>query len=243
MFNVNSNLKSSASVLMQEYHAITHNIANANTIGFKRRASSFSGKLAEQTSKLDSKSGGGIEFKSEIDFTQGHFEQTERPLDLAINGNAFFVIESPEDTKFTRNGQLNLNNIGQIVDCHGRLISGENGPITIPAGISQSQIQVSGDGSISAAGANVGKIRMVEFGDDMNSLMPAGNNCFVAPNDVTPVASSGSLVLQGYRESSNVDSVRETINLLTVSRMYEASMKVMSKKSDSTKSILNVAMG
>ncbi len=243
MFDINSNLKSSTSALMKEYHAITHNIANANTAGFKRRASSFSEKLSEQTGKAALGANGGIEFKSEIDFTQGHFEQTERPLDFAINGEAFFVIESPENTKYTRNGQLSLNSTRQLVDCQGRAIAGENGPITVPAGISQSQITVSGDGSVLADGANVGRIRMVEFGDAMGRLIPVGDNCFVAPDDVTPAAASESMIEQGYRESSNVDSVRETINLITVSRMYEASMKVMTKKSESIKSILNVAMG
>ena len=117
------------------------------------------------------------------------------------------------------------------------------GPITIPAEISDSQLVITGDGSVMASGANIGKIRMVEFGADMAKLKPVGDNCFVAPNDVMPVAAVKSSVEQGYRESSNVDSVRETINLITVSRMYEASMKVMAKQSDSTKSILNVAMG
>lgn len=243
MFEINANLKSSTSALMNEFHAITHNIANANTAGFKRRASSFSGKLDEQTGKLNSGLDGGIEFNSEIDFTQGSLEQTERPMDLAINGKAFFVIESPEGAKYTRNGQLNINNTGQITDCLGRIIAGENGPITVPAEISQSQVKISGDGNVFAGDANIGKIRMVEFGDRTASLIPAGDSCFLAPDDVTPVAASKSMIEQGFRESSNVDSVKETINLITVSRMYEASMKVISKKGESIKSILNVAMG
>ena len=245
MLDISSNLKSSASALMQEYHAMTHNIANADTAGFKRRASSFSGKLAEQTGMLGSgnNSGGGVEFKTEIDFTQGSLNHTERPLDLAIKGEAFFVVESPDKTEYTRNGQLGRNNIGQVIDYQGRLIAGENGPITIPAGISDSQLVITGDGAIMAAGVNIGKIRMVEFGEDLSKLMPAGNNCFVAPEGVKAEAALESSVEQGYRESSNVDSISETINLITVSRMYEASMKVMTKKSDSTKSILDVAMG
>lgn len=245
MLDISSNLKSSASALMQEYHAITHNIANANTAGFKRRASSFSNKLAEQTARFGSgkNPAGQIEFNSEIDFTQGSLDYTERPLDLAIRGEAFFVIESPDKTKYTRNGQFGVNSDGQIIDYQGRLVSGENGPINVPAGISASQLVITPDGSVKAEGANIGKIRMVEFGEDITKLKPAGDNCFEAPNNVSPVAAVKSSIEQGYRESSNVDSVRETINLLTVSRMYEASMKVMSKKSESTKSILDVAMG
>ncbi|MCF7955801.1 MAG: flagellar hook basal-body protein [Phycisphaerae bacterium] len=245
MLDINSSLKSSTSALMQEYHAITNNIANANTAGFKRRASSFSGKLAEQTGMLGSgkDSGGGVKFKTEIDFTQGSLDHTERPLDLAIKGEGFFVVESPDKTEYTRNGQFGRNNNGQIIDYQGRLIAGESGPITIPAGISDSQLVITGDGAVMAAGVNIGKIRMVEFGEDLPKLMPAGDNCFVAPKDVKAATAVKSSVEQGYRESSNVDSIRETINLITVSRMYEASMKVMTKKSDSEKSILDVAMG
>jgi len=245
MLDISSNLQSSSIALMQEYHAITHNIANANTAGFKRIASSFSGELAEQSAMLGSgeDSGGEIQFRSEIDFSQGNLNQTERPLDLAIKGDAFFVIESPDKTEYTRNGQFGRNPAGQLVDYQGRLIAGENGPITVPAGISDSQLEISRDGTVMAAGANIGKIRMVEFGDDITRLNPVGENCFMAPEDVFPVAAVRSSVEQGYRESSNVDSVRETINLMTVSRMYEANMKVMAKQSESTKSILNVAMG
>jgi flagellar basal-body rod protein FlgF len=245
MLDVSSNLKSSTSALMQEYHAITHNIANANTAGFKRRASSFSGKLAEQTARQTSGNGGvgEVEFKSEIDFSQGNLNHTERSLDLAIKGEAFFVIESPDRTEYTRNGQFGRSSNGQLIDYQGRLIAGEGGPISIPDEISDSQLMITGDGRVMAEGANFGKIRMVEFGGDMAKLMPAGDNCFIAPEDVMPVAAANSSLEQGYRESSNVDSVSETINLITVSRMYEASMKIMSKQSDSTKSILNVAMG
>ena len=245
MLDISSNLKSSSSALMQEYHAITHNIANANTAGFKRRASSFSGKLAEQTAKYGTGNSPAnkIEFKSEIDFTQGNLNKTERPLDLAIKGEGFFVIESPDKTEYTRNGQFSRDSNGQITDYQGRLVSGENGPINIPAGISDSELVITGDGRVMAGGAAIGKIRMVEFGDDIEKLTPAGDNCFVAPEGVSPVPSEHSSVEQGYRESSNVDVVRETINLMTVSRMYEASMKVMGKKSDSVKAILDVAMG
>jgi flagellar basal-body rod protein FlgF len=245
MINLSANLKSSSTALMQEYHAITNNIANANTAGFKRRTSSFSGELASQSAKLGSGdgSGGGIEFNSDIDFTQGNLNQTERPLDLAIKGEAFFVIESPDKTEYTRNGQFGLNNTGQLIDYQGRLVAGENGPITVPAGISDSELNISRDGSVSAAGAEIGKIRMVEFGGDVGKLQPAGDNCFVAPEDLIPVAAGKSSIEQGYCESSNVDSVSETINLITVSRMYEAGMKVMTKRSESVKSILNVAMG
>lgn len=243
MLDINANLKSSSSALMKEYHVITNNIANANTVGYKRRASSFSGKLDEATGKLDKGPDGGVKFNTEVDFAQGNLEQTNRPMDIAINGEVFFVIETPGGDKYTRNGQFSINSAGQITDWHGRMIAGENGAITLPIGTSQSQVEISSNGSVMAAGLNIGKIRMVEFGEDVGKLIPAGECCFSAPKDINPVEATDSMMEQGYRESSNVDSIRETINLITVSRMYEASMKVLTKKSDSTKSILDVAMG
>jgi len=244
MDGLNPNLKSSTSALMKEFHAITHNIANASTAGFKRRMSSFSGELAEQSAKLGkNNSVSKVEFNSNIDFSQGHLNHTERPLDVAIIGEGFFVVEGPEGAAYTRNGQFRRSSAGQLVDFQGRMISGENGPITIPPEVSDSDLDISGDGSIYAAGANVGKLRMVEFGAGLSGLEPIGDNCYKASEGTLPVPAISSGVEQGYMESSNVDTVKETVNLMTVSRMYEASMKVISKKSDSTKAILDVAMG
>ena len=90
---------------------------------------------------------------------------------------------------------------------------------------------------------NFGKIQLVEFGNNVGQLKPVGGNCFVAPQNIVPAPASKSFVKQGYCESSNVNTVNETINLITVSRMYEASMNVIMKNAESSKSILNVAMG
>lgn len=244
MTEISSNLRSSISALMKEYHTITHNIANAGTAGFKRRASSFSAVMDEQKKVSGGKNTGkSLEIKTNIDFSQGHLEQTSKRLDAAISGEGFFVIQTPQGSSYTRNGQFNLNQQGQIVDVEGRIVSGDAGAIVIPANIGESQINIDVNGTVSAAGTDFGKIQMVEFGNDIARLKPVGGNCFVAPQDVTPVPADNSFVKQGFCESSNVNTVNETVNLITVSRMYEASMNMMMKKSESSKIILNVAMG
>jgi len=244
MNDINPNLRSSISALMKEYHTITHNIANASTTGFKRTTSSFSNILDDKKKASGVKEAGKeLEINKNIDFSQGSLEETSKSLDTAITGEGFFVIQTPEGSNYTRNGQFNINQIGQLVDVEGRIVSGDAGPIVIPRNISESQINIGSDGTISAEGANLGKIQLVEFGTDVAKLKPVGGNCFVAPQDVMPVAASNSHINQGYCESSNVNTVNETINLITVSRMYEASMNVIMKNGESTKSILNVAMG
>ena len=241
MPKINANLRSSSAALMKEFHTITHNIANAQTSGFKRRIASFSAAMDDQLG--GKKKGESINVKSGFDFTQGNLEYSEKKLDLAINGKGFFVIESPEGVSYTRNGQFTLDGNGQIVDVRGRTVAGTTGAITVPRNISESQITVTPEGNVEANDAVIGKLQVVEFGDNADKLKAAGDNCFTAPEDLDPEDAEDSFVEQGYREASNVNIISESINLLTVSRLYEASMKVVTKKSDSSKSILNVAMG
>jgi len=237
--SVSNQVQGSLNALMREFEVITHNLANVNTVGFKRRSSSFAQSLAEQM-----ESGGGLEVNSEFDFSQGHMIESGGGLDLALAGDGFFVLQTPEGELYTRNGMLQVNATGQLVDTSGRIVAGEQGPITIPDTVSTSTVQVSNEGVISAGGAEVGKLRIVEFGEDRSKLVPAGKHCFHMPDSsVRPQAVTNAAVRQGYQESSNVEMVRELVNMIRVQRMYEANMKFMTANSDRSKSLMNVAMG
>ena len=136
------------------------------------------------------------------------------------------------------------NENGQIVDSGGRIVSGEAGPITIPSGVGLSQLNVSSDGSISAGGTAIGKFRFVDFQDNEDKLVPVGESCFQMPDeDVSPVAAENIVVKQGYQESSNVKMVDELVDMIMVSRLYEANMKLLSAQKEASSSIMGVAMG
>ena len=123
-------------------------------------------------------------------------------------------------------------------------MAGETGPITIPTTIGLSQLNISSDGNINAAGTAIGKFKLVDFTGNENKLVPTGENCFMMPQeDIVPVTAENIVVKQGYQESSNVKMIDELVDMIMVSRLYEANMKSLSATKDTSQTIIGVAMG
>lgn len=243
MSEVTTQVSATVDALMKEFYVITHNLANVSTVGYKRRCNAFSRSLEAQGSGDETYTPGEINLESAFDFSQGSIVQTGRRLDFALYGHGFFVIETPDGPLYTRNGMFRTNQNGQIVDSEGRTVAGESGPITIPSGVGLSELNVSGDGSISAGVTPIGKFRLVDFGENENELVPAGTSCFHMLNEeVMPVAAEHVVVKQGYQESSNVKMVDELVDMIMVTRLYEANMKLISAAQQASSSIMGVAM-
>jgi flagellar basal-body rod protein FlgG len=151
------------------------------------------------------------------------------------------VVETPEGPLYTRNGVFHLNQNRQIVNSDGRIVAGQLGPVTIPNNISVSQLYIAGDGSVKAGQTTIDRLRLVDFKDDEKTLVPAGANCFRKPEEVEPAAAEQMVVKQGYQEASNVRMVDELVNMITVSRLYEANMRFVSAAKDASSSIISVA--
>ena len=242
-------VSSSIDALMQEYNIITHNLANVSTAGYKRICNAFSKSLEAQEAGEETYSPGVIDLNSALDFSQGNMVETGRPLDLAFYGKGFFVIETPDGPLYTRHGIFHINQNGQIVDSDGRLVAGQAGPITIPSGATLSQLNVSNDGSISIGGTTIGKLRLVDFQDNENKLVPVGANCYsvsdpgVPGENIEPVVAENIVVKQGYQEASNVKLIDELVDMIMVCRLYEANMKLISAQKETYSIIIGVAMG
>ena len=244
MSEITGQVSTSIDALMQEFYIITHNLANVSTVGYKRVCNAFSKSLEARETGEETYSHGTIDLNSAFDFSQGSIVETGRPLDFALYGKGFFVIETPEGQLYTRNGMFRTNQNGQIVDCNGRTVAGEAGPIVIPTGMGPSQLYVSSDGTISANGVAIGKFKLVDFEDNDNKLIPVGANCFqMSEEDVEPVIAENIVVKQGYQEASNVKMIDELVDMIMVARLYEANMKLISAQSEASKSIMGVAMG
>lgn len=237
-----SNVCSTLGGLKQEFNTIAHNLANIETVGYKRTCNAFSRTLAAQGAGSQAEVGEGVNIESELDFTQGSIIETGQPLDFALGGKGFFVVETPAGALYTRNGMFRLNQNGQIVDTSGRIVAGESGPISIPPSVGLSQISVSSDGSISAGGAAVGKFKLVDFGENEKELRQAGSNCFEAPAEIKPEAATNVTVKQGFKESSNVQMMEELVDMMMVARLYEANMRFISAKGDASRSLIDLAM-
>lgn len=251
MSDIIEQVSTSLDALTQEYETITHNLANVNTAGFKRRCNTFSKTLQEQMAGLleqmttveETYSPGSIELTSSLDFSQGSISETGRQLDFALYGKGFFVIETPNGPLYTRNGIFQTDQNGQIIDSQGRAIAGEGGPITIPTGVGISQVSVSKDGSISAGGITVGKFQLVDFGDNEAKLVPTGESCYrISDQNIQPVAAENIIVKQGSQEVSNVKMIEELVDMIMVTRLYEANMKFIAARKEVASSITSAAM-
>ncbi len=243
MVNSTGQIGSSISALMREYSNIAHNLANINTTGFKRKVNSFSLELKGQMSSGPEQSpiSGAIRVNEALDFSPGTLLGTSRPLDTCINGKGFFEVETPDGPLYTRNGIFQINSNGQLVDLDGRIVAGTDGPIVIPGGVSELQINIAEDGEISADGTLLGKLKIVDFKENEQELIPTGKNCFMAPEGVEPGDAENAMIRQGYRENSNVQRMEELVNLIAVSRLYEMNMGLLKKRHENAKAMIDVA--
>ena len=233
----NTAAASSIAGIEQRYAGITHNLANANTTGFKRVRTSFSQALQQ----AGAAGTGAVAAGTQVDFTQGPLAGTGRPLDLAMTGKGFFVLETPNGPLYTRNGTFTTNAEGNLVDTQGRLVAGEAGPIVVPRSVSPSQVTVAPDGTVQAGGQTIGKLRVVDFADRA-ALRPEGASGFRAPANVQPQPAEKYAVTQGHLEGSNVNVTEELVGLITASRLYEANLKGVSATDERLRNLLQVAM-
>jgi len=244
MAEITAQVSSSIDSLTKEFGIIAHNLANVSTTGYKRRCNAFTNVLKAGQSAEDIDFETNTELNSVLDFSQAHIIQTGRSLDLALNGSGFFVIETTDGPLYTRNGIFQINSNGQLTDSEGRIVAGQNGTITIPRTVSPSQLHVSADGSISAGSVSIGKFRLVDFGQNQSKLLPAGLNCFYMPDpDIVPTNAENIAVKQGFQEASNVQIIEELVDMMLVTRLYEANMKLLSVQSQASSSMISVAMG
>jgi flagellar basal-body rod protein FlgF len=244
MSDITQLVTGSVDALTREFEIITHNLANADTAGFKRRCNSFTKILDAQQGDSQADSAGAVEMNSAFDFSQGGFVQTSRELDFALSGSGFFMIETKDGPLYTRNGSFSTNQNGQLVDMQGRIVAGKSGTINIPNDVGLSQLYVSDDGSISASGVSIGQFRLVDFGDNQDKLVPAGGNCYrMTDETVEPADAQNVIVKQGCQEASNVSIIEELVDMVMVTRLYEANMDFLNATKQVSNSLMSVAMG
>ncbi len=227
---------------------IAHNLANANTSGFKARRAQFQDLMYQTLTQPGASAGAQTNIPSglqlglgtrtvsnEILFTQGDFAMTNNPLDLVIQGKGFFQIRRPTgETAYSRSGGFHLDRDGNIVTSDGDALEPQ---ITIPA--EAQGVTIGADGTVSyglpgqTATQVAGQIQIANFANPAG-LNSVGKNLYM-PTDAsgepqigTPGGQEGmGALLQGYVEQSNVSVVSEFINLIVAQRAYEANSKIV----------------
>ncbi len=159
------------------------------------------------------------------DFSQGHFEETKRPLDVAISGEGFLTVQGPNGQLFTRNGSLYVQPDGALTTVDKLPVIGAAGPIVLPPGVTSEAVEISRDGRLYSNGVEFGQLSLVEFVDN-SALTPMGASLFSVTGDAQPQPSDAE-VLQGHLELANTSTIDEMINLIQGTREFEAAQKAL----------------
>jgi len=224
--------------LMKELTSIANNMANANTIGYKREGAIFSEYIVaaqgggSATDPKESLSMGRLSAHAS-NMLPGSLRSTGGDFDVAIEGDGFFLVDIGGETQLTRAGHFMVSAEGILINTEGNpVLDNAEGQIQIPA--EASRINIGYDGVLSADGAEIGRLGVVTA--DPDTLSRAGSNNWKAPDGFQPF--ENSKVLQGFLEDSNVQPVIEMARMIEVQRHYDAGQKLLEMEDDRIKQVI-----
>lgn len=219
---------------------MTNNLANSTTAGFKMESTASQSfdkvlgiKIRDVSEAFNDRAIGSMSLGVKVgevftDYSQGAIRETAGKYDLALSGNGFFAIRhvnsrGEETTKYTRDGNFRITKDGYVTDSYGNRLRTENGVLRVP--MDSEDITISRDGTVSVNGQSIDKIKIVDF-ENYDYIEKFGDNLYQTVDGATE-KEADAIVLQGYIEQSNVNSVREMVNLITITRAYEAGQKMI----------------
>lgn len=213
-----------------QMNTLSNNLANADTNGYKRDQTvkeTFPEMLLSRMEKgkqpveIGTLNNGVAIAGNYSDFTQGSFTETGSELDLAIEGDGFFVVDTPQGVRYTRDGSFSLNEAGVIVDKSGYPVMGQEGILqTIP----DESVSIGDDGVVRVNELEVDTIQLVDFAD-LNDLEKVGDNLYQTDQ---PVQGAENYSLHsGALEMANVKIVQEMVSIIEATRNYESNQKAI----------------
>lgn len=187
--------------------ALSNNLANASTAGFKAQRV-FGRLVGDALTTADART----------DASAGALRQTNGPLDMAIGGEGYFVVQTPNGERFTRNGSFQIDPSGQLTDAGGNAVLGESGPITVPSGGS---VALDSAGTLRVDSKEIGKLR-IESVPAGTQMQHEGGTLFVPDASRQPVADADRKIKQGFVEESNVNTIGSMVDMISIQRAYQA---------------------
>ena len=210
----------------QRYYEVTaNNLANVNTDAFKavhiaaETAEGAPGPVAVET----------------IDFAQAPLRETGRALDLALSGDGFFVVRTPQGERLTRGGTFSVRADGLLVDANNNPVLGREGVIVAHG----TDFEAMGDGTIFVDRSVAGQLR-IDTVADLSTLRKEGSGRYIATTPLIPIEEGITTVRQGEIEQANLDPINSLVDLITIQRAYAANIDVM-KTIDSVLGVANDA--
>jgi flagellar basal-body rod protein FlgF len=234
-------------VLERQMDVVANNVANVNTNGYKADRSMFQEYLASGAREdnflgADRRVSYVQDRATFHDFSQGAVDETKNPLDVAIDGGGFLVVQTPAGERYTRDGALQINNQGQLVTAGGNPVLGNSGPIVFQQ--TDKQVSIASDGNITVLEGTSpidsvrGKLRVVSFAQAQN-LQKEGSNLYSAGEGNAAQPDAISKLRQGFVEKSNVNSVLEMSRMIEVTRTYTQISNLLQQQSDLHKTAID----
>ncbi|MBF0369496.1 MAG: flagellar basal-body rod protein FlgF [Magnetococcales bacterium] len=229
---------------------LANNLANVNTNGYKEDNITFDSYMTEPgpeqfplptDSFLGQRTPGGIPFPfsnpsanayqmtypradgTTVDLSQGAMQKTGNRLDVALEGEGFFVVNTPDGPRYTRDGHFQVNTLGELVNKNGHPVQGAGGANLV---IGDNPVEIGADGVISGPGGNLGQIQVVGLPEE--ALTKVGQNLYSAPAGAeVALEDSSQSFHQGFLEGSNSNMIRGMTQMIETGRAMEAYMRLI----------------
>jgi flagellar basal-body rod protein FlgF len=198
---------------------IGNNLANVNTTGFKK-AMPFSEIISGYNN---------VTIDQATNYAQGNLTATGNPLDLAINGSAFFAVQSPNGIEFTRNGKFSVSDSGNLVNEQGYNVMGKNGPININTALLQDnpRLSISKSGEIKSGDLVIDNLLIVKQDTAGKLIRQDGTNFNSGDNSFIQSSNDEFEIQQGYLEDSNVNPIEEMTAMIKIHNEYDSASKMV----------------
>jgi flagellar basal-body rod protein FlgF len=221
---------------MSQQAAVSNNLANANTNGFRSELASF--RAVPVQGQAQATRAFVVDSTVGADFAAGSLIQTGRPLDVAVQGSGWIAVQGADGKEgYTRDGNLQVSSTGALTTRQGFPVLGDSGPLTVPAG---SQVTVAADGTVSAtqdgtppAVSTVGRMRLV---DPATTNLARGDDGLFRTGDGKPVPAAATVKLAlGSLETSNVNMAEQMVHMIELARSYDLNTRLITTASDNEK--------
>lgn len=220
--------------LMAEIQTVANNVANASTSGYKRSGVIFS-EYIKQLEDAPSLSMARAS-SQHIDMSQASLSQTGGTFDFGIQGEGFFLVQTPNGNRLTRAGSFTPSATGELVTPNGHQLLDQGGaPVFIPPNVQA--VKLSSDGTLSADGQPLARVSLWQPAEGTKLTLEAGS-LFAIAGEVEP--SEDGMVLQGFIEESNVDSMSEIARMIEVQRAYEMGQSFLEREDERVRGVIQI---
>lgn len=224
---------SGAVVELRRLETASQDLANINTAGYKAQRLAFSEVLAKRVAPEDRPGGFVAVAGQRTNLSQGAIEGSGNPFHLALEGDGYFVIQTPRGERYTRNGSFTLRADGTLITPGGDPVLGEGGPIQL----SGANLAVSPDGTVRSNNNEIGKLRLVRFSEGVTAEKEGAN--LFRTDGANATNASEARVVQGHLEQSNAGAVDSMVTLIHINRQFESYQRAMKLLDSVTEKMLS----